>query len=290
MSVASLEQVTAQALTPDQLLPYVAAVSGLTPRLFGNCVGHLGPDTLVLVGYPLHAPQDLDAMNRAVAEALALGRSQFVVLGPARPLVAPDTASCTRDAYALLPVPPDGLGQGADFGRALPQKLRHMLHRARSLSLSTASGPGVWTADHRALAETFMARRALADGTCHIFRRIDAYLSTTPQALLFSAHDPVGRLVGCAVGDFSPLSTALYMFAFRAPDAPPGVADRLLAALVDEAAARGHSRVNLGLGLHSGIRFFKDKWQGVDWLPFAETRWPARVSLLTRLRRVLKVG
>ena len=33
-----LAQITAGAITPDQLIPYVKAVSGLDSKMFGNCV------------------------------------------------------------------------------------------------------------------------------------------------------------------------------------------------------------------------------------------------------------
>ena len=62
-----LARVTAQAVTPEQLLPYVGAVSGLRPRLFGDCVGHTGEGEVVLVGYPLHDPRDTAAVDAARA-------------------------------------------------------------------------------------------------------------------------------------------------------------------------------------------------------------------------------
>ena len=68
---AGLARITAQAVVPEQLLPYVGAVSGLRPRLFGECVGHLGEGEVVLVGYPPRDPRDARAVDAAVDEALA---------------------------------------------------------------------------------------------------------------------------------------------------------------------------------------------------------------------------
>ena len=76
-----------------------------------------------------------------------------------------------------------------------------------------------------------------------------------------------------AVGDYSALSTAFYMFAFRQDDCPPGVSDALLRALADEAERRGQSTLNLGLGIDGGITFFKKKWGACLAMPHFETSW-----------------
>lgn len=76
-----------------------------------------------------------------------------------------------------------------------------------------------------------------------------------------------------AVGDYSALSTAFYMFAFRQDDCPPGVSDALLRALADEAERRGQSTLNLGLGIDGGITFFKKKWGAFLAMPHLETSW-----------------
>ena len=66
------------------------------------------------------------------------------------------------------------------------------------------------------------------------------------------------------------------MFAFRSPDAPPGTADGLLAALAAEGAERGHSLLNLGLGMGTGVSFFKKKWGATPFLPCVEPSWSPR--------------
>ena len=195
-----LARVTAQAVTPEQLLPYVGAVSGLRPRLFGDCVGHTGEGEVVLVGYPLHDPRDTAAVDAAVREALTVpDLSRITVLAAARPAAAPSGAESREDAYwsLLLPVPPVGL------------KLRNMLRRAaRDITVEQSGGPDCWTAEHAALVEDFCRARTLEPGSVHIFRHLDAYLAAAPQARLFSARCRDGGLAGCAIGDYSSFSTA----------------------------------------------------------------------------------
>ena len=281
MAAPRLHHVTAQAVTPDQLLPYVGAVSDMQTTLAGDCVLHYHGDRAVLVGYPLHSPHDNAAAQKTLDAALAAalsrpGLAHITVLAAQRPHSAPEHAESTEDSYWAVPLPP------------LPpkQKLRHMLHRAaREITLSATSGPGSWTEAHKELVQTYIRTRPLEPGTRHIFLHLDAYLAAAPEALLWSAHNADGQLAGCALGDYSALSTAFYMFAFRSPTAPPGTADTLLAAVLDEGARRGHSHCNLGLGINPRIAFFKKKWQATAFLPCVQTSWdlrPARTSWLSR--------
>lgn len=272
-----LAQVTASALTPDQLIPYVRAVSGLDSRMFGSCVGHFCEGQIVLIGYPLCSPCDKEALDAAVGEALQTkGLKHITVLCAEKPSQAPENASCSEDAYWALPLP-------------LPpcrQKLRNMLSRAKrdvSIEQSGAEGYG---AEHEAMAENFCSRRRLEAGMVHIFHHLKTYLAQSPEARLFSARTKDGALAAFAIGDYSSFHTAFYMFACRLPSAPPGTADALLEAVAKCAEERGHSRLNLGLGINQGVAFFKKKWGAEKFLPCYEYGWdvqPLKKGLLARL-------
>ena len=147
-----------------------------------------------------------------------------------------------------------------------------------------------WGPEAASLAVAYCRARRLEQGTRFIYGRIGEYLSACPEARLFAARSRAdGSLAACAVGDFSALGAAFYMFAFRRPDAPPGCADALLAALMEEGARRGHTVMNLGLGIGPGIEFFKKKWRARQSLPYHERRWriaparPVRRGLLARI-------
>lgn len=280
-----LAGLTAAAITPDQLLPYVRAVSGLESSLCSGCALHRGGGQAVLVAYPQGKPDDMAAVDAAVAEALALpGLERLTVIAPARPTAAPAGAESTQDAYWSLPLP-----LAHPKGRA-GQKTRNLVRRAsRETVIAEDGGAGAWTREHAALAEAFIEKKgdALDAGSAYIFRKLSDYLGAAPGARLFSARDASGRLVACAIGDFSSFTTAFYMFAFRSPEAPPGTADALLSALAAEGAARGHALLNLGLGMGAGVSFFKKKWGARPYLPCVETSWtperPKKGGWLSRL-------
>jgi hypothetical protein len=272
-----LERVTAGAAVPEQVVAYVCAVAGSRPHMIADCVGYTHEGTLVLVGYPLRDPRDARAMTKSVDQALKIpGLERITVIGPTRPPQAPETAGATQDCYFTLPVPAPPPGQ----------KLRNLLQRARR-ELSIVQGRRLEN-DHTALVQRYRDERRLADGTRHIFGQLPRYIEASAASLVVSGRLADGRLAAFAVGEFAPLTTAFFMFCFRDPEiAPPGSADLVLSGLLAEAHRRGHSRMNLGLGVNAGIGFFKRKWGADPFLPYVEVSWelkPRRlISKLCRL-------
>ena len=274
-----LVRVSAEAYVPEQVVSYVRAVAGSRPRMIGACVGYESDETLVLVGYPLHAPQDAGAMADAVEQALKTpGLQWLTVIGPARPPQAPTAIQALEDVYFALPVP------------APPpaQKLRNILRRAgRELRLDHGRR---LEEDHLSIVQRYLDDQRLAGGTRHIFRQLPRYIEASEASMIVSARFADGRLAAFAVGEFVSLSTAFFMFCFRDPSlAPPGSADLALSGLLEEAHERGQTRMNLGLGVNAGIRFFKRKWGADPFLPYVEVSWElGRQSVLSRLRARLR--
>jgi len=259
--------ITAQALVPEQLVNYVAAVGESQPVLYAGCVAYGYGGQRVLIAYAPGSLPDEDAataesaMNAALKAALAdSGCETLTVLGSARPVAAPPGAASKEDAYAFLTLPPKAPGQN----------LRNMLRRGSRECTVTEEQ---WSGEHAALVKIYLDSKPLEAGTRHIYGRIPNYLAASPEAILFAARNASSRLLAFVIGDFSSLSTAFYMFAFRQPDCPPGVADVLLQAIVDRATQRGHQYLNLGLGVNKGIAAFKHKWGTSLLLPCVETSW-----------------
>lgn len=265
-----LSHITACAQTPDQLLSYVGSVSGLKSDLCGNFLLHHGEGYGVLIGYANDGDQSCPGLDEAVEQALARKDiGHLTVIAPKKPDHAPAEAEIKQDNYWLLQLPCKGKSQ----------KLRNMLKRARrEVAIDNGNGKGCWTREHARLATGLCQKKGavLEAGTKYIFEHLESYLENTPEAILFSAIAGDGKLVGCAIGDYSALNTAFYMFAFRAEHAAPGVADLLLEALIAEAEERGHGLVNLGLGIDAGVEFFKKKWGALPDLPCVETSWQVK--------------
>ena len=65
-------------------------------------------------------------------------------------------------------------------------------------------------------------------------------------------------------------SYAFYLFNIRSPKVNvPGASDLLFHEMVRLAQAEGKKALNLGLGIHPGVRRFKEKWGGTPFLNHA---------------------
>lgn len=265
----ALSDLGARAVVPEQIPAYVRAVSGRTLLSCEGFAAWVTNDSCTLVAFPaqdelsscdIHSPAYAERLEKAVACALAMPNlRRITVLAPVVPDAAPDRAVVERDAWWCVALPHEP-----------GQKLRNMLNRARREAHVAVEA---WGPEHDALVDHYLKVRTLAPGTRHIFGKVGDYVRQSPDAVLFSARDASGRLLAMAVGDYSALSTAFYMFAFRHDDCPPGVSDALLKALADEAESRGQNMLNLGLGIDSGITFFKKKWGAFEAMPHLETSW-----------------
>lgn len=279
MNASSPAGVAASAVVPEQSPVYVGAVAGISPGVSsGGFLQYTAGDELIVVAYDgygaEHSPQAWEDAVAASVSAASKTARRITILGPRRPACAPPEAESgeTDTWWALdLPAAPPFVPASA--------KVRNMVRRARrEVDVAVES----WGPEHKTLVDEYLRARDLAEGTRYIYGRLDRYLAGAPDARLFAARDRKdGGLRAFAVGDYSALGVAFYMFAFRRPDSPPGCADALLNALLDEAAARGHTLLNLGLGINPGVSFFKRKWRARPWLPYVETAWtlPSRGPL-----------
>lgn len=302
MFSTTLSQIQAEACVPEQLPHYVQSVSGRKGFICGAYAAYMHEGHVVLVAYPgssrtgaleaealrvcgagpesagrLPDGAGLVSLEETLPELRSRGCSSLTVLSPFTPREAPDAASgrATRDCYWQLPLPAPKAGA----------KLRNMLLRAsRDVCLQKEG----WSPEHQELVDLYLRTRPLPAGTRALFSSLGAYVNgrqgkdaftATARAadegkvLLLAARRRDASLAGFAVGDYSALDTAFYMFAFRYPDAPPGTADFLLSGLVRHGEEMGHRRLNLGLGISDGIGFFKKKWGASPYLPYVETTW-----------------
>ncbi len=240
-------------------------------------MGFASEKKLVLVGYPLHDPRDTEAMAEAVSEALKI-RDLRISPSSDRPDRPRPGRRARLPRTAIIPCRCRIL--------YLLQKVRNLIRRA-SRELTVERGHQ-WGDDHLALVQRYLDERHLEPGTRHVFQHLPHYLAASPGSLVLSGRLADGKLAAFVVGDFSAFRTAFFMFCFRDPRlAPPGSTDLLLGGLLEEAYQRGQTLMNLGLGINTGVGFFKRKWGALPFLPYVEVSWaPARPGLLQRLSSI----
>jgi hypothetical protein len=128
---------------------------------------------------------------------------------------------------------------------------------------------GKYGKEHRRLVDDFLSTHQLTKAQRHIFRHIPQYLKASKSARLIEARKR-NTLVAYTVADMGSSEFAFYLFNFRSSrEKIPGASDLLFNQMVNLAQSEGKKAINLGLGIHPGIRRFKEKWGGAPFLSYA---------------------
>jgi len=247
------------AYVPEHIPHYVVAISQTEPFLFGDFLAYGKNDRLIFVGYPLKEPFEENRMRNALEKATKRFKPESVsLIAPAIPSSLNDCIRSTSDHYYRLDL----------SALSISQKLRNMLNRAgRELSVGKSRDFGK---EHQKLIEGFLKTHPVDEATRFIFERIGGYLSSSTTAWVFDARNNRGELVAFDIAEFNPRNYAIYMFNFGSGTLyVPGASDLLVSEMIKQAKIEGRKYINLGLGINPGVAFFKKKWGGVAFLPYA---------------------
>jgi hypothetical protein len=238
---------------------YVTAISQTEPFLFDDFLVYTNQHRLIFVGYSLEEAFEEKRMGKNLEKAVKRFKPRNVALtAPVLPTSLRNFAHLPSDHYYRLDL----------SSLSVSQKLRNMLKRAgRELSVKKTAD---FDEEHKQMIAEFLKTHPVEEATGVIFNRIDEYLSSSPNVRIFDARNERGELVAFDVAEFTPKDYALYMFNFGS-DARyvPGASDLLLSEIIQEAKTAGKKFINLGLGINPGVAFFKKKWGGVVFLPYA---------------------
>jgi hypothetical protein len=247
------------AYIPEHIPQYVTAISQTEPFLLGDFLGYAKKGHFTLVGYPLEEPFEEKRMRSVLEDAIKRFHPESVSL------IAPSIPSSIHGSIH----PPSDHYYRLDLSSiSISQKLRNMLKRAyRELSVERTNK---FDEEHRKMIAEFLKTHPVDEAASFIFNRIDEYLSSSPTARVFDARNKRDELVAFDVAEFTPKDYALYMFNFGSGARyVPGASDLLLSKVIQQAKTENKKYINLGLGINPGVTFFKEKWGGVAFLPYA---------------------
>ena len=278
ITVSQQRYIEDYAYVPEHLSHYVTAVSQTEPFFIDDFLIHVKKDHFIFVGYPLKEPWGEKQMVRVLENAIQRFKPENVAL--TAPAIPSSLKNCVHP-------PPDHYYRLDLSSISISQKLRNMLKRAdRELSVERSN---TFDEEHRKMIVEFLKTHPVDEAAGFIFNRINEYLSSSPAARVFDARNKRDELVAFDVAEFTPKDYALYMFNFGS-DARyvPGASDLLLSKVIQQAKTEKKKYINLGLGINPGVTFFKEKWGGVAFLPYASCLYhPSRKEDLDKLLQKL---
>lgn len=262
-----------QAYLPDHLPDYVAAISDAQPFLHADYLCFVHRKHLIFIGYPLG--NQTEDITSAYDSAYQRFKPTSVALIAPKIWFAPQTYESQQpDTYYRLDLPMQSQNPAVDY----------MVRRAKKeLKISL----GNYGKEHRRIIKEFLSSHKLTDAQKHIFQNISFYLKRSSSARLLEARKEK-VLVAFTIVDLGAADYAFYMFNFRSNLVKtPGASDLLFFEMANIAQSEGKKAINLGLGIHTGIRRFKMKWGGVPFLSHASAVIYNKVPQLDGLMKKL---
>lgn len=253
------EYLKKHAYIPEHLPGYGAVISQTEPLLEKDFLFYVGKGFLIFVAYPLGQKFNKKEAQKILQKVIKRFQpAQVAILGPEIPLSKPQFVQ--EDAYFKLDL----------AVLTISGKLKNMIKRA-SREIAIEMGRE-FKDEHQQLINEFLHTHPIDEATKYIYQRIPQYLAATSSAYLFNARNGQGNLVAFDVAEFGAQFYAFYMFNFRSAHYHiPGTSDFLLHSIIKEAQKEGKGFINLGLGINTGVTFFKKKWGGIPFLQYKYT-------------------
>jgi predicted DNA-binding WGR domain protein len=242
------------AYLPEHLPGYVERISGARPHLHGNYLCFIRKAHLIFIGYPLGVPSD-DTPGAYTSACERFDPSTVALIAPDIWLDSEKVEMQPCDSYYRLKLPL----------KSIHPEVAYMVRRAeKELQIKY----GRFGTEHKKLIKKFIQNHDLTAAQNQIFKHIGNYVKRSKSARLIEARR-AGRLAAFTIADMGSAKHAFYLFNFRSSEIMvPGASDLLFNEMVKLAQAEAKEAINLGLGIHAGIRQFKEKWGGVAFLPY----------------------
>ena len=242
-----------RAYLPEHLVDYVESISGAEAYLDRDHLYYVKGNHVIFIGYPLQNQSGTQQAFEFVCDRFQ--PATVAIIAPELWFPSDTCRDWSEDAYYHLALPLPGLH---------PDTAYMVRRAARELQVIQ----GKFGQEHQKLVKEFLTGHELTDEQRFIYGRIPSYLAHSGTARLLEARQPDGTLVAFTVTDLGAAGYAFYLFNFRsAVEKVPGASDLLFHEMVSLAEKEGKSAINLGLGIHSGIRRFKEKWGATLFLP-----------------------
>lgn len=243
-----------QAYIPEHLPEYVTAISGAEPHLVGRHLCFTRRKHLIFIGFPLpHQPADTPRAYRSACQRFR--PATVAVIAPQIWLPESGCRKQPSDSYYRLALPLHSLNS----------EVAYMVRRAAK---ELAVRRGKFGREHQKLIKAFIERHDLSPAQIHLFKQMPLYLKRSATACLLEARK-ADLLAAFTVMDTGSAESAFYLFNFRSDTINvPGASDLLFHEMVNLALSEQKTTLNLGLGIHPGIRRFKEKWGGIPFLSY----------------------
>jgi hypothetical protein len=266
-----------RAYVPEHVVSLMAPISKGEPFLADDYLCFAKDNWLIFVGYPLERDFSKTRCEAAVQEAIDAVRPEYLwFIGPEIPEALPGRCEERQsDWYYELDL--------AAY-RAKPGLMRQAEKAAEETRVDISNR---CSKEHAALIAEFLKRGKLPPMIRELYHAMPGYVAASRSAVVLSAYDKKDRLAALFIVDLAAKAFAAYVVGcYSRTQYVAHASDLLFREMIDLAVTEHKAYINLGLGVNTGIRRFKEKWGGRRFLAyeFCERRFEEKKKApLTRL-------
>ncbi len=248
-----------RAYLPEHVVSLMTIISKAEPLLIDDHLIYVKDNWAILVGYPLNG----DFSGNRIKPLVHLITKQHTIryLWVIAPEIPGDLAGIPsemkHDDYYRLDI--------AGF------RMKGNLHKAvaKAKTKLVVERSGQTTEEHGSLIREFLRREKPGALTRELFSGIPEYARASDTAIILNARDPKGQLSAFFVIETAAKTFDTYVVGCHSKKYyVPYASDMLFFEMINITRRNGKSFINLGLGVNSGIRRFKEKWGGVPFLRY----------------------
>jgi hypothetical protein len=274
--------ILSKAYVPEHVVSLMALVSKGDPFLIEDHLGFARNNWLILVGYPLDGDYSRERCGRILKQTVEKYRPEYLwFIGPEiTPFLLENCGERETDQYYTL-----------DLSRMKPKESLLRAARRASRDLTVERGHSM-TGEHQALVSELLEREKLPERIRELYLAMPDYVSRSSTAWTLNARDETGTLCAFYVVDLAAADFSTYVLGSHSKrHYVPHASDLLFLEMIHLTREQGKNTIHLGLGVNEGIRRFKEKWGGQQFMTyeFCECRYGAskKFSFLDALMGML---
>ncbi len=253
------EYLLSRAYIPEHLPVLMAQISHGEPFLIENYLVLQKDNWVIFIGYPLDPPFQSEHCTNSIHKTIRMFKPEYLwFVGPEFPIGTPgEMRNQSTDEYLLLDL--NNWNISGRLRREIHQAERHLFVRYSHR----------YTSEHLKLSEEMIGRQEMPPLIIELYRSMPKYINNCSSALILEARLHDGQLNGYYVIDQAAKKFDVYLLgAYSRNPYIPHASDLLFYEMIKLAKDNHKNAIQLGLGVHSGIRRFKQKWGGKPYLKY----------------------
>lgn len=269
--------ILSKAYIPEHIVSLMVLLSNGEPFLIENYLVLSKENWVIFIGYPLEGVFNVEECGRVLEKIIERFHPESLrFIGPQiPPILLNHCIEKQTDQYYRL-----------DLNQIkLKKSLLHRVEKAQQeLSVEVSK---VFSKEHEALVSEFLKRESknISFRVKNLYRSMPFYMSHSESACVINARDKGGRLNAFYVLELGAKNFNTYLLGVHAKGyGIPNASDLLFLKMIELTHQQQKNEIQLGLGVHKGIRRFKEKWGGVPFLPYesceCEYGKPRTISLI----------